>query len=76
MSNHTIDQIADMAELACFYVTPAGLWLRMDFCEMDEGYFQAHDEDSGEEYRIEFSDITFTNEECFHKLVKIEVPAT
>ena len=28
------DQIADMAERACFYVDPSGKWLRMDFCDM------------------------------------------
>ena len=68
------DQVAQMAELACFYVDPAGKWLRMDYCDMEEGYFQCHDEESYEEYRIEFSDVDFGGEECFHELVKMEVP--
>jgi hypothetical protein len=65
-----IDRIADAAEGACFYVTPAGLWLRMDFCEMDEGYFQAHDEDSGEEYRITFEEVAQEEDPHFEHLVK------
>jgi hypothetical protein len=65
------DQIADMAEGACFYVTPEGLWLRMDFCDMEEGYFQCHDEESFEEYRVEFDEVTLEGRECFHKLVKM-----
>jgi len=75
MTTPTVDQIADAAEQACFYVTPAGLWLRMDFCDMDAGCFQAHDEDSGEEYRFEFEEIKLEGKEEFHKLVKMEVPA-
>lgn len=70
----TEDQIANTAEQACFYVTPSGVWLRMDFCDMDEGYFQAHDEDSGEEYRIDFVDLVYETPE-FHKLVQMEVTA-
>lgn len=69
---YTVDQIADAAEKACFYVTPGGLWLRMDFCDMDSGYFQAHDEDSGEEYRIEFSELVYDDVE-FHKLEKMKI---
>ena len=68
----TVDQIADMAEQACFYVDPSGQWFRIQYCDMDEGYFQCGIEDSGEEYRIAFEDITLEGRECFHKLVKME----
>lgn len=70
----TEDQIANTAEQACFYVTPAGQWLRMCYCEMDEGYFMAQDEDSGEEYHFDFVDLVYETPE-FHKLVKQEVSA-
>jgi len=71
---YTEDQIADMAERATFYVTPEGKWLRIDYCEMDEGYFQAHDEESLEEYRIEFMDVTFEGAERFHELNEMPLP--
>jgi len=70
----TIDEIAKMAEQACFYVDSAGLWLRMDYCDMDEGTFQCHNEESGEEYNINFSEITLEGDECFHELTKMAIP--
>lgn len=71
-AKYTVDQIADAAEKACFYVTPAGLWLRMDFCEMDEGYFQAHDEDSLEACRFDFESLVNDDVE-FHELTKMTI---
>jgi hypothetical protein len=70
----TVDQIADMAEQACFYVTPGGHWLRIQYCNMDEGYLSGMDEDDGEEYNIPFDEITLADGECFHMLVKMKVP--
>lgn len=71
----TVDQVANMAEGACFYVTPDGLWLRMLYCEMNEGYFQALDEESYEEYRIEFEDVAQEEEKPhFEKLIRMKVP--
>lgn len=57
MPKYTVDQIADAAESACFYITPGGVWLRMQTCDMDNGTFCALNEDSGEEYMIEFEDM-------------------
>ena len=57
MAKYTVDQIADAAEGACFYVMPDGLWLRMQYCNMDEGSFNAADEDSGEDYSFNFEDL-------------------
>jgi len=74
MTKPTVDQIADMAEQACFYVDPSGKWLRMDFCDMDEGKLHCHDEESYEEYEIPFDEITLEGEECFHELTKMEIP--
>lgn len=74
-SKYTEDQIADLAERATFYVTPTGQWLRIDYCDMDEGYFLAHDEESHEEYRIDFMDVTFEEQERFHALAEIPLPA-
>ena len=71
-TKYTVDQIADAAEKACFYVTTAGLWLRMDFCDMDEGYFQAHDEESFEEYRIEFEELV-DEDVHFEQLAKVQL---
>ena len=75
MTKPTVDQIADMAEGACFYVTPEGQWLRMQYCDMDEGTFTAMDEESGEDYCITFDEITLEGLEAFHKIVKMTVPA-
>jgi len=70
----TEDKIADAAEQACFYVTPQGLWLRMQYCDMDEGSFCALDEDSGEEYKITFAEMVEDQETPeFHELVKMEI---
>ncbi|NCQ51738.1 hypothetical protein GW796_07570 [archaeon] len=73
MSKPTIEQIAKMAELACFYIDPQGLWLRIDSCELEDGYFNCHNEDSGEEYEIPFDEITLEGQESFQELVKMEL---
>lgn len=71
---YTVDQIADAAEGACFYVTPDGQWLRVLYCEMDEGYFQALDEDSGEEYNFYFQEMVNEGEDPeFHHLVRTKI---
>ena len=72
MPKYTVDQIANAAELACFYVTPEGLWLRMQYCDMSEGAFSALDEDSGEEYVIEFTDLV-DEDVNFHELTKMTI---
>ena len=69
---YTEDEIATAAESACFYVTPDGLWLRVDYCNNDEGYFQAHDENSGEEYNFYYNELVYETPE-FHKLVKVTI---
>ena len=70
----TEDQIADAAEVACFYVTPTGLWLRMQYCDMDEGTFCALDEESGEEYSFSFAEMVEEQETPeFHELTKVEL---
>jgi hypothetical protein len=74
MSKPTIDQIADMAERACFYVDPQGKWLRVDYCDMENGHFACNDESTGEEYAVDFDEITLEDRECFYQLTKMEVP--
>lgn len=74
---YTVDQIADAAEGACFYVTPEGLWLRVQYCEMDEGYFSALDEDSGEEYNFYFQEMVDEGEDPeFHHLERTKIAQT
>jgi len=70
MAKYTPEQIGKAAELACFYVTPSGLWLRMDYVMLEEGRFGCHNEDNGEEYGIEFSEIV-DDDVHFEQLVKI-----
>jgi hypothetical protein len=71
---YTVDQIADAVEGACFYVTPQGLWLRVLYVELDEGYFQALDEDSGEEYNFYFEEMVADGEDPeFHHLERTEI---
>lgn len=67
-------QIADMAEKACFYVTPEGQWLRMDYSDMESGFFVCHDEETFMEYSINFDDVKLEGEESFHELVKMSIP--
>lgn len=69
------DLVAKMAERACFYVTPEGLWLRVQYCDMDEGYFSALDECcQREEYNIPFADVTFEGSEAFWELTRMAAP--
>jgi hypothetical protein len=67
----TINEIADIAELSCFYVMSDGLWLRIDYTDLDEGYIGCHNEDSGDEYAINFTDIKKTGGKFF-QLVEVE----
>jgi hypothetical protein len=61
---YTVNQIANAAEGACFYVTPQGEWLRMQYCDMDEGAFCALDEDTGEDYTFYFDDLVEAEEDA------------
>ena len=72
MTKVTAEQVKKMADLACFYVTPQGLWLRMQFCEAE--YFNAVDEDSGEEYDIEYADVAEEENPHFEELTRVEIP--
>ena len=72
---YTAKQIAEAAEGACFYVTPGGLWLRMQYTEFD--FFEALDEDSGEEYQFYFDEMVEQGEDPeFHHLVRTKVAGT
>lgn len=72
---YTAKQIAEAAELACFYVTPGGLWLRMLWTDLDTGGFCALDEDSGEEYNFSFDEMVEEGESPeFHELVRMKLP--
>lgn len=73
MPKYTEDQIADVAEKACFYVTPAGTWLRMQWCDMEDGKFMATDEDTGEDYELTFEDVANEDEPHFEQLTRMEI---
>ena len=69
---YTAKQIHDAAELAAFYVTPGGLWLRMMYTNDDN--FCALDEDSGEEYDFYFDEMVEEEEDpVFHELVRMTI---
>lgn len=70
---YTADQIATAAKNSCFYVDPSGLWLRIVYTDIDEGYFCAEDEDSGEEYHIEFSDVAEEENPHFEELTRVNI---
>jgi hypothetical protein len=59
--------IKAMAEKACFFVE-GGKFLRVDFCE--EHFFHCHNEYSGEEYEIEYTEVDLENT-YFMELVAI-----
>jgi len=65
------DRIADMAEQAAFYTDADGNWYRMLYCDMDEGYFQCVDEDTGAESAVSFSDVKITGLEAFYEIKKM-----
>lgn len=62
------DKIADLAENSMFF-KQGGLFLRIEYCDMDEGYMQLLDEDRGEEYRVNFDEVDLTVDK-FYKLVE------
>jgi hypothetical protein len=73
MTKPTVDRIAAAAELSCFYVTPAGTWLRIQYCDMEAGVFGAVDENSFEEYSFTFDELAESdNIGEFHKLTKMD----
>ncbi len=73
MTKPTAKRIAAAADLSCFYVTPAGTWLRIQYCDMGDGVFGAMDENSFEEYRFSFDELAESdNIGEFHKLSKID----
>lgn len=66
---YTVDQIRDAARGACFYVTPGGMWLRMQYTDVDG--FCASDEDSGEDYMFSFDELVEDGEDPeFHHLTR------
>ena len=68
-------QVAAMAEQACFYVTPIGTWLRIEWCDLEgAGKFCALDESSGEDYIITFDEVAENDDPHFEKLVRVAVP--
>jgi len=50
------DKILNLAQSAIFYENSDGVF-RIEYTDMDDGYFQVIDEDSGEEYRINPEDV-------------------
>lgn len=74
MTKYTVDQIADAAEGACFYVAPTlGCVLRIQYCEMDEGYLMGLDENSGEEYKFTFEEIAEQEDPHFEHLARTKI---
>ena len=72
---YTVDQIANATHGACFYVTPGGLWLRVQFTE--DAFFCALDEESGEEYNFYFEEMVEQGEDPeFHHLTRTKVVGT
>jgi hypothetical protein len=72
MPKYTAEQIGKAAEQACFYVTPAGTWLRMQWTDMDEGTFMATDEDSGEDFTFTFAELEGDEAPHFEELTRME----
>lgn len=70
---YTAEQIAQAAQDSTFYVTSDGNWLRIEHTDSEEGYFQALDEDSFEEYTIYFADLAEEHDPEFHRLVRTQI---
>jgi len=67
-----INKIKIAAQKACFYVTPEGNWLRMQWCDPETDKFCAADEESGEDYIFSFDEITENNPH-FEELKRIDL---
>lgn len=70
MTGAEVDKILELAESSVFYRNSDGVF-RIQWTDMDEGYFQVIDEDSGEEYSIYPEDIKVTD--AFYKTVEVSV---
>lgn len=57
MAKYTVAQIAAAAQRACFYVTPDGEWLHMQYTDVYAGTFTASDEESDEDYVFAFDEM-------------------
>ena len=68
--NPTKDQIGSAVEQACFYVTPMGTWLRIQWVSVEGKKFCVENEDTGDEFVYAFSEINEENPH-FEKLVRI-----
>lgn len=64
-----IDKIADLVEDSMFFVQAGVSWLRINYCDMEEGSFHAMDENTGEEYKIMFDEVDLSKDK-FMKLVE------
>jgi len=77
MTENDIHEIADIAERAAFYRiirdNDEMKWYRMMYTDLEEGFFQCLDEDTGEEYRIEFSEVN-PQSDRFWELKAIDWP--
>lgn len=70
---YTLEQIVAAAKNATFYVSPTGDWLRIQYTDLAERYFLALDENTGEEYRIYFDELTKEHDPEFHHLVRTQL---
>ncbi len=69
---YTLEQLREAAAKACFYVTPGGKWLRMQWTDTDR--FCAADEDKGEDYVITFDEMVEDGEDPeFYHLTRTKI---
>ena len=73
MAKYTIKQVGEMAAKACFYVTPEGQYLRMQWTDMAEALFCATDEDSGEDFLVTFEEVVEEDNPHFEQLTRMEI---
>lgn len=63
--------VADLAAGATYYVSAASGWFRIDGVDLEEEEIYCWDEDSGEQYCIEFSEVDLAADD-FYELRKME----
>lgn len=73
MAKYTAEQIGKAAKRACFYITPGGKWLRIQYCDMPEGKFMATDEDTGADTEFTFADVATEDDPHFEQLTRMVI---
>jgi len=72
MSN--VSKVISMVGEACVYIPFNCEAMRIEAVVFEDGVFYGTGEESGEQYRVEFTEVDLDND-MFYKMVLMEIPA-